>query len=283
VGIGDVVKRRRMRQPVPGSFRVVEVVTVGGSDGGVLAVVDGVLTAEGVGPAAATLRRSFPVEALPSVGDELPVTVDRTHPSRFVLAIPDTTSRLLAGRAAAEVLAEAAATGTVAGLDEATATPAQRARLLAAAGSTAFGTELATALSRFHGVPIAITLHDREYPPDPARLPAGLLTATEAARIKATGQPALAEVLDVHEVPPVPGLPPDQLTVLLTLRVHRPHGGTFQVRVNSAYRDHHRRDLIAVPGRTLPVRLDPTAPDRVAIDSAAIDEAVTAGRWPLPS
>ena len=82
-----------------------------------------------------------------------------------------------------------------------------------------------------------------------------------------TGRPGTAVLRDVADVVVAPGSLPfaDGSLCTLTLEV-KGTTGPYTVQTRLGFRSSRTRAAIAVPGRVLPVRIDPTDPQRVTVD-----------------
>lgn len=107
--------------------------------------------------------------------------------------------------------------------------------------------------------------------------PGGGATPQETKGLIATGEPATAVVLMVHDVA-IPRLlrvlrfptPPGGL-VDLDLEVTRPDNTNYRARLRIGFSTVERRQRVAMVGLSLPVRIDRTEPDKVAIDTATFE------------
>lgn len=112
-----------------------------------------------------------------------------------------------------------------------------------------------------------------DLPPLVLDLTAGHLSAADADRLAATGEPATAMLTAIAEVTVPAGALPGPTASLcdLTLQVSRRNGDVYTARTRLGFRDAHRRATVAVIGSVLPVRVDPADPSRVCVDVAAFD------------
>ncbi len=228
-----------MRDPVRGEFRVADRYFAHPGSSSFREMLTGVVTGPGVAPT--------PGEHLTDtdgrwVGrDVLPVMVDRADPARFVVLwdeVPKPDWRADARRQAADA--------------------AQRMSAGAA------GPRAATSAQ----VPVVIDAGT--YVVD---LTAGHLSAGEAERLCASGEPATAVLISLTDVPvPQAALPgPTASLCDLTLEVTRANGSAYRARTRLGFRDAQRRAALTGSGLRLPVRVDPADQARVAVDVRAFD------------
>lgn len=102
----------------------------------------------------------------------------------------------------------------------------------------------------------------------------GGTTPQQANALVDDGTRATATVVAAVDVP-IPRLlraivPGGGPPVDLTLDINRPDGTTHRVRTRIGFSTPERRARVAQVGATLPVRLDPTDPDKIAIDTVAL-------------
>ena len=204
--------------------------------------------------------------------DVLPVLVDRTDPTRFVirwdeLPVPDF-------RAQAREQARQAADGMRQGVGPA---PGRQAYVYGDGAPVPDWARrtvedvLAGRVPGAAGVPVGVD--QVEGPPLVLDLTAGHLSAVDADRLTATGEAATAVLTAISEVAVPAGALPGPTASLcdLTLQVSRSDGQVYTVNTRLGFRDAHRRATVAVIGSVLPVRVDPADSARVAIDVAAFD------------
>jgi hypothetical protein len=104
-----------------------------------------------------------------------------------------------------------------------------------------------------------------------APLPDGIdpVQVPEADGLKRTGEAAEATVLAIDFLRAWPGTLPDRHASVanVALRVDRRDGSTYRAIARFGFRTPERRRQIGHVGARVPVRLDPSRPERVVIDS----------------
>lgn len=200
--------------------------------------------------------------------DVLPVLADRSDPARFVilwdeLPTPDwrADARGEAARAAERMRAAApAAQGAGTVPDGAPGPDWVREMLAGLGGQIPAGAAV--------GQPIIITAET-----EGVDLTAGHLSAADAERLSAGGEPATAVLTGITDVQVPQAVLPGPTASLcdLSLEVRRSDGQTYPARTRLGFRDARRRAALTAPGLVLPVRIDPADPARVAVDVRAFD------------
>jgi hypothetical protein len=229
-----------MRDPVRGEFRVTDRYFAHPGSTSFREMLTGVVTGPGVAP---TPGEHLTDTAGRWVGhDVLPVTVDRGDPSHFVILwdeVPKPDWRAEARQQAANAAAQ---------LSSGAAPPP--------------------------GPPVIIDAGMQVID-----FTAGHLSAGDAERLCAYGEPASAVLTAVTDVPvPRAALPgPTASLCDLTLEVTRADGRTYRARTRLGFRDARRRAAFTAPGLRLPVRVDPADQARVAVDVGAFDASHPGG------
>ncbi len=253
-----------MRDPVRGEFKVTGRYFAHPDSNSFREVLTGVVTGPGIPP---TAGEHLNDTAGRWVGhDVLPVMVDRSDPARFVILWdevpkPDfrADARREAARAAEQVQSSAPAAAAVqaAGpVPDATRVPDWVPEMLSSLSG-----QMPPAAAA--GQPVIIDAGT-----EITDLTAGHLSAADAERLSALGEPATAVLTAITEVPvPQAALPgPTASLCDLNLEVTRSDGQTYPARTRLGFRDAQRRTAITAPGIVLPVRIDPADPARVALD-----------------
>lgn len=101
----------------------------------------------------------------------------------------------------------------------------------------------------------------------------GHLSSAEAAELQRTGTAATATVRTATRVDvPQAMLPgPDASLWDLELVVTCQDGSSYDAQTRVGFRTDARRQVLGVPGLSIPVRIDPDDDSRVAVDSATYD------------
>lgn len=99
------------------------------------------------------------------------------------------------------------------------------------------------------------------------------LSNAEAAQLLRTGTPATATISAATRVPVqqmmLPG--PDASLWDLELEVHRADSTSYAATTRVGFRSEARRQVLGLPGLTVPVRTDPDDDSRVAVDGTTYD------------
>jgi hypothetical protein len=272
MGIKDWRARHSMRDPIRGEFKVTGRYFAHPGSNSYREVLTGVVSAPGIPP---TPGEHLTDTAGRWVNHEvLPVLVDRGEPARFVILwdeVPKPDWRADARREAAQA-ADQMRSASSAGASSAGATAQAAAPLPEGAQAPDWVrgmlASLGSQMPQGTGHPVII-----DGGTEVIDLTAGHLSAADAGRLMATGEPATAVLTGIAEVPvPQAALPgPTASLCDLSLEVTRPDGQTYQARTRLGFRDAQRRAAVTAPGMVLPVRIDPVDPSRVAIDVPAFD------------
>ena len=237
-------------------------------------MLTGVVTAPGIGPTAGEalndLRHPHGVIASAYRSSALPVLVDRADPTRFVILWQEVGLRDY--RAEARTQAQQAAARVQDGGSVTPPAPAPEAYVCddTSGGSAPDWARQMVDELRTSGIPgIGEALSGAQV----IDLTAGHLSAEEATRLTAAGEPATAVLTGIADVPvPQAALPgPTASLCDLTLQVRRSDGRSYTACTRLGFRNAQRRASIAVIGRELPVRVDTRDDTRIAVDVAAFD------------
>lgn len=205
--------------------------------------------------------------------DVLPALVDRTDPTRFVvlweeIAVPDF-------RAEAREQARQAADAMQQGVG-----PVPEPQVYVYGGPDgppvpdwARKTVEDLLAGRSAGLTATPGAGPVDGPPLVLDLTAGHLSAADADRLTATGEPATAVLTAVAEVAVQAAALPGPTASLcdLTLQVSRRDGQVYTAHTRLGFRNAERRSAVAVIGAVLPVRVDRADLTRVAVDVPAFD------------
>jgi hypothetical protein len=234
---------RGIKDPVPGTYRLVSCSYSSGGAAFENCTMDGVVTAPGIPPTAVHhVSLLTPTAKWPQPGQELPVTIEAGKPDRLKIHWDQVPSAAQIARSLAEQ--EAAAQRSA----DTPADPAPQSAVLSAPGRPLPGT------------------------------PGGGLSPQESAQVAAGGaaalglQPMTGTVIAAHQLevpasmPQAPGGTWD-----LTLDVTPPAGPGFTTVLRIGFSSPTRKTEIASIGRVLPVVSDPAHPDRIAIDTTRLN------------
>lgn len=234
-----------LTDPVPGVLKVVGITMPSADAMYTNYRLHGIVTAPGIPATSVEQQGMGRVSRWPSPGDELPVLVDRADPNRFKIQwkqIPDSGQQ--AARLADQLAAQLRTGGAMGGNGAAP------------------------------GFPTVLDLRD---PTRPAPgMPGGGTTPEQARQLLVTGERATATVLSASPVPVPAGiaLPPNAVPGGgmhdLVLDVARADGSHYQTRIRVGFSTPDRRDMVARPGTSVPVRLDPTDLTRTVVDTVAL-------------
>lgn len=247
-----LLRGRRLRDPVEGTFRVTGTAVTSVDDGDRNVRLSGVLSGTGVAPTSAQVTRVFPVdETVPERGTELPAMIDRERPDRFAINWPPTenpTTKALRDKAYAQRVAAALRLG----LDP-SAVPEDT-------GPPPTVRELAR--QEFDHRYARDVLPDGNHP----------VTVEEATLFQATGTRATATVtgIDFLSVPKraLPG--PEASLANVAVLVTRPDGTSYPTTARFGFATAARRAQLGFVGALVPVRIDPNDERRVCVDSPAL-------------
>lgn len=263
-----------MKDPVRGEFRPTGSYFPHPGRTPMQEMLTGVVTAPGIGPTAGEalndLRHPHGVIASAYRSSALPVLVDRADPTRFVILWQEVGLRDY--RAEARTQAQQAAARVQDGGSVTPPAPAPEAYVCddTSGGSAPDWARQMVDELRTSGIPgIGEALSGAQV----IDLTAGHLSAEEATRLTAAGEPATAVLTGIADVPvPQAALPgPTASLCDLTLQVRRSDGRSYTACTRLGFRNAQRRASIAVIGRELPVRVDTRDDTRIAVDVAAFD------------
>ena len=256
MGLARWYRRRHMRDPVPGAFRVLRAATLDIDNGHHRIRMSGVVEASeaaGVPSRPAVLTRVFDAEDdLPGGGSQFPATIDRARPEIFEVhwAPPAASMTALMARRAHD---ERAARAARLGLDP-SALPRDEPE------PEGFRDALGRAAQAAMG--------------DPERLPDGRtpVSVAEAERLCREGEPATAVITAIDYLKlPARSLPVRGASLAdVALDIRRADGTTYSTLARFGFRTPARRAQIGYAGAEVPVRIDPADPTRVTLDRDAL-------------
>lgn len=253
MGIRDKRTVKHMKDPVRGIFRV---------DSSHISHIVGTVTAPGI-PATRAEHKLDGHGHWPP-GAELPVTVDRTDPARYIIHWDEAPRGIMnmdlpgvnLGNAFQQVMVTSTNVGQL---------PPETVARMEQLADRLGGSAGAMLHAFFDGMPQAQgQAQDQAAPP-----PHGGFTPEQSANVLAfgAGQPATAVVVEVTDVEPEYGtFPPPGGIADLRLEITKPDGSFSTAVTRVAFSSPERRAAVARVGASLRVRVDPLDASKVAIE-----------------
>lgn len=274
MGMRQWARDHGMKEPVAGTLRLVSVDYYGGT-----ARVTGVVSGPGLEPTPVEHTIDIPSHKLPIVGQDLPVTVDRTDTRRLRVEWQDVPTDKELAFERAEQLAQQMRDGTAPDANPGSDFDALHERILGSLATGRAGDKLAgeiTAAMRDAFGPGAqvsgagfgsgFAGFGNGFDAGAMFAMAGANAGTVPARHTEAASAIVVEVDDIPVPPFAARLQPDLSMADVTLEVTREDGETYRTSARISFSSPERRARVAEVGARVPVRIDPDDPRRLRID-----------------